>query len=330
LAIRLLVLHPHADRFSSALAPEFPGVEMLAATSREAALAQAGEARILVALDSRFDDGLVAAAPGLQWIQALSSGTEVIAGLKGLDRSRVVVTTTRGIHGPQMSEMTLMHMLALTRRLPRMLRNQQAHRWERWEQPLLWHRTVAILGVGAIAEALARCCKAFEMNVVGISRSERQVEHFDRIYPRTRMKQAVALADYFVVLAPHTRENHGIVDAGVLAAMKPDAYLVNVSRGGVVDEDALLDALGRRAIAGAGLDVFASEPLPEDHPLWSMDNVMITPRLGGMSNVYVEQVLPVLRHNLAAFVSGDRDRMINRVDLSKWTAVAKSANIQHQ
>jgi len=92
---------------------------------------------------------------------------------------------------------------------------------------------------------------------------------------------------------------------------------VNVSRGGVIDEDALLDALRRRAIAGAGLDVFATEPLPEDHPLWSMDNVMITPRLGGMSNVYVEQVLPVLRHNLAAFVSGERDRMINRVDLAK-------------
>ena len=317
LHMHLLVLHPHADRFKHALAQEFRGVEVLPAKSREEALAQAGEARAIVALDSRFDEGLIAAAPHLQWIQALSSGTEVIAGLKCLDRSRVIVTTTRGIHGPQMSEMTLMHMLALTHRLPHMLRNQQEHRWERFEQPLLWRKTVAILGVGAIAEALARCCKAFEMNVIGISRSERQVEHFDRVYPRTRIEEAVALADYLVVLAPHTRANHGIVDAGVLAAMKPDAYLVNVSRGGVIDEDALLDALRRRAIAGAGLDVFATEPLPEDHPLWSMDNVMITPRLGGMSNVYVEQALPVLRHNLAAFVSGDRDRMINRVDLAK-------------
>ena len=312
--MRLLILHPHADRFKQALAPDFRDVEVRAAKSRDEALEQAGEARAIAALDSRFDEGLIAAAPRLQWIQALSTGAEVIAGLKGLDRSRVVVTTTRGIHGPQMSEMTLMHMLALTRGLPRMLRNQREHRWERWEQPLLWRKTVAILGVGAIAGALARCCKAFEMSVIGISRSERQVEHFDRIYPRSRMKEAVALADYFVVLAPHTPENHGIVDAGVLAAMRPGAYLVNVSRGGVIDEDALLGALRRRSIAGAGLDVFASEPLPGDHPLWSMDNVMITPRLGGMSDVYVEQALPVLRHNLAAFVSGDRDSMINRVD----------------
>ncbi len=310
----ILVIHPHADRFRLALAAEFREVEVVAAKGREEALPHAGEARVIVALDSRFDEGLIAAAPQLEWIQALSTGTEVIAGLKGLDRSRVIVTTTRGIHGPQMSEMTLMHMLALTRRLPRMLRNQQQHRWERWEQPLLWRKTVAILGVGAIAEALARCCKAFEMRVIGISRSERQVEHFERVYPRARIKEAVALADYLVVLAPHTRENHGIVDAGVLAAMKPQAYLVNVSRGGVIDEAALLDALRRGAIAGAGLDVFAVEPLPGDHPLWSMDNVMITPRLGGMSNVYVEQVLPLLRHNLAAFLSGHRDAMINRVD----------------
>jgi len=284
-APRLLVLHPHADRYRAALAPEFPQLDVAAARTLEEAIAQAGPARILVALDSRFDDALIAAAPQLEWIQALTSGTEVIGRLKRLDRARVLVTAVRGIHGPQMSEMTVMHMLALSRRLPRMLRNQQAHRWERWEQPLLWRKTLVILGVGAIAESLARCCKAFGMNVLGVSRSVREIECFDRIYPRDRMKEAAAQADYFVVLAPHSRENHRLVDAGVFAAMKPGAYLVNVSRGGVVDEDALLDALRRGAIAGAGLDVFAAEPLPEDHPLWAMDNVLITPRLGGMSDV---------------------------------------------
>src|SRR3989338_2397335 len=98
------------------------------------------------------------------------------------------------------------------------------------------------------------------MTLLGISRTEREVEHFERIYPRSRMKEAVALADYLVVLAPHSKENDRLVGAGVLAAMKPGAYLVNVSRGGVVDEPALVDALRRGAIAGAGLDVYASEP----------------------------------------------------------------------
>ena len=310
---RLLVYHPHADRFRLALAFEFPGVEICAAMNREEALAHAPGAQVLVALDSRIDDGLVRAATDLAWIQALSTGTDVIDGLKALDRRRVMVTTMRGVHGPQMSEITVMHMLALARRLPKMLRNQQEHRWERWEQPLLWHKSVAILGVGAIAREMARCFRAFGMTVFGISRTERELEHFERIYPRSRMKEAVALADYLVVLAPHSKQNDRIVNAEVLAAMKPGAYLVNVSRGGVVDEDALIDALRRGVIAGAGLDVFSIEPLPDDHPLWSLENVVITPRVGGMSNVYVEQCLPLLCRNLRAFLAGDTANMVNRV-----------------
>ena len=310
---RLLVYHPHADRFRLALAFEFPRVEICAAKTREEALAHAPGAQVLVALDSRIDDGLVRAATDLAWIQALSTGTDVIDDLKALDRRRVMVTTMRGVHGPQMSEITVMHMLALSRRLPKMLRNQQEHRWERWEQPLLWHKTVAILGVGAIAGEMARCFRAFGMTVFGISRTERELEHFERIYPRSRMKEAVALADYLVVLAPHSKQNDRIVNAEVLAAMKPGAYLVNVSRGGVVDEDALIDALRRGVIAGAGLDVFSIEPLPDDHPLWSLENVVITPRVGGMSNVYVEQCLPLLCRNLRAFLAGDTANMVNRV-----------------
>ena len=310
---RLLVYHPHADRFRLALAAEFPGVQICAAATREEALAHASGAQVLIALDSRFDDHLVGAAPGLAWIQALSTGTDVIDGLRALDRRRVMVTTMRGVHGPQMSEITVMHMLALSRRLPQMFRNQRQHRWERWEQPLLWRKTAAILGVGAIAGDMARCFRTFGMPVIGISRAEREVEHFERIYPRSRMKEAVGLADYLVVLAPHSTENDRIVNAEVLAAMKPGAYLVNVSRGGVVDEDALVDALRHGAIAGAGLDVFSSEPLPDDHPLWSMDNVIITPRVGGMSDVYVEQCLPLLCRNLRAFLAGDTANMVNRV-----------------
>jgi len=151
------------------------------------------------------------------------------------------------------------------------------------------------------------------MTVLGISRTERKVEYFDRIYPRGQMKEAIAPADYFVVLAPHSRENDRMVDASVLVAMKSSAYLINVSRGGVVDEEALVNTLKRGAIAGAGLDVFSDEPLPENHVLWSMDNVIITPRVGGMSNVYVEQCLPLLRANLHAFLAGNTASMANRV-----------------
>lgn len=309
----VLVYHQYADRFLRGLTPDFPGTNIVAATTDEQAIAYAVSAEVIVALDSRFDDRLLGAAKNLKWIQVLSTGTDVIDGLTAFDRQRVLITTMRGIHGPQMSEMALMHMLALTRGLPKMLRNQQDHNWDRWPQPLLWHKTAVILGVGAIAEHMARCFRTFGMTVLGISRTERKVEHFERIYPRGQMKEATALADYLVVLAPHSRENDRMVDAGVLGAMKPSAYLINVSRGGVVDEEALVDVLRRGAIAGAGLDVFSEEPLPENHPLWAMDNVMITPRLGGMSNVYVEQCLPLVRANLRAFLAGNTASMANRV-----------------
>jgi len=309
---KLLVLHWRAERFKHALEAEFPGLQILTAATRDEAISTAGAAAAIVALDSQFHDDLIRAAPALKWVHALSSGSDVIAGLKALDRGRVAVTTTRGIHGPQMSELALMHMLALTRRLPRMLGNQHGRVWERWEQPLLWRKTAVIFGVGAIAQDMARHFRAFDMTVLGISRTERAVEHFERIYPRPGMREAVARADYFVVLAPHAPENHRVIDAAVLGAMKPGAFLVNLSRGGVLDEDALVDALRRGTIAGAGLDVFESEPLPPDHALWSFDNVIITPRVGGMSDVYVEQCLPQLRQNLRAFLAGDTARMINR------------------
>jgi D-2-hydroxyacid dehydrogenase (NADP+) len=206
-----------------------------------------------------------------------------------------------------------MLMLALTRRLRRMLRSQEAGGWERWEQPLLWRKTVTLFGVGAIAEDMARHFRAFEMTVLGISRAERRLADFAHVYPRSHAKEAIALADYLVVLAPHSRENDKIIDAGMLAAMKREAFLINVSRGGVVDEDALIDVLKRGAIAGAGLDVFSEEPLPADHPFRSMENVIITPRVGGMSDVYVEQCLPQLRVNLGAYLSGEATKMVNRV-----------------
>ena len=309
----LLVLHRHAQRFRAALEQEFPELPVLCAQTLDQALPLAPRSTAIVALDSQFHDQLIGAAPALTWVHALTSGCDVLSGLRALDRSAVVATTTRGIHGPQMSELALLHMLALTRRFAVMLDNQRAARWERWEQPLLWRKTAVIFGIGAIAQDMARRFDALGMTVLGISRIERALAPFERIYPRSLAREAVSKADYLVVLAPHTPENHHVVDAQLIAAMKPGAFLINLSRGGVVDEQALVAALTRRAIAGAGLDVFAAEPLPPEHALWALDNVILTPRIGGMSDVYVEQCLPQLRHNLRAWLRGEPSAMRNRV-----------------
>jgi len=304
----------HARFYGEGVARALPGRRILATSKRSEALARAPEATVLVAKAQDVSPELVAAMPGIAWIQALTTGVDPLLALK-LPPS-VLVTSARGIHGPQMAELALLLMMALSRDFPRMLANQRNRRWQRWGQRLLAGKTLLIVGVGAIGEALAARCKPLGLKVVGIT-SRSSVDHFDELHPRQRLGEAVAGADFLVLLVPYSPETHHLIDASVLAAMKPTAYLINVARGGVVDEKALIEALRTRQIAGAGLDVFAQEPLSETSPLWDLDDVIITPHIGGMSDIYAEQILPMLLHNLRAFAAGDRAAMLNVVTLGQ-------------
>ena len=271
------------------------------------------DADFLVTFGPMMAGHVLEKAAKLKWIQALGSGVDGITDRPALG-SGVVVTNLHGIHGPPVSEAAMMAMLALARSLPRTLRNQQLHRWERTVPPtLLKGKTVVIYGVGVISTELALKCKAFGMRVVGVSSVARDVPGFDQVHARAHLAQAVGEADFLVLLTPYSEATRASVDASVLAAMKPGSYLVNLARGGVVDEDALLEVLRQRRIAGAALDVFSQEPLPENHPLWSMDNVIITPHLGGFYDGYVDQALPVIEHNLRKFLAGDIAGMVNLV-----------------
>ena len=302
----------YARIYGEAAARALPARAILATSSRDEALARAPEAAVLIAKAQDVSAELLGAMHHLQWIQALTTGIDPLLALK-LPPS-ILVTSARGIHGPQMAELTILFMMALARDFPRMLANQREARWERWSQPLLAGKTAVIVGIGAISEALAARCKPFGLKTVGITQRA-AVEHFDELYPRTRLHEAAARADFLVLLVPYSPETHHLIDASVLEAMKPTAYLINVARGNVIDESALIEALRMRRIAGAGLDVFAQEPLPHTSPLWTLDNVILTPHVGGMSDVYAEQIVPLLAHNLRAFAAGDRAAMLNRVEL---------------
>jgi len=170
-----------------------------------------------------------------------------------------------------------------------------------------------IVGVGAIAEALAPRCKCFGMKVIGVSASHRVPAGFDAMYGREELLQAAAQADFLVILVPYSAQTENMIDARVLAAMKASAFLINVARGGVLDEQALLQALRAGRIAGAGLDVFRDQPLPADNPFWREPRVLITPLLGGMSNIYLEQAYPIVSANLRHFLAGRLDAMLNVV-----------------
>jgi phosphoglycerate dehydrogenase-like enzyme len=257
-------------------------------------------------------DRLVAAARRLRWIQCLGTGVDNIADLPSLRRD-VILTNMHAAHGPAVSEAVLAFMLALARDLPRTVRSQDRRAWERWPSHLLAGKTVGILGVGNIAAELAPKCKALGMTVVGITATPRDVPGFDGMHRRGEFLDIVGRFDFLVLLVPYTPDLRHVVDARAIAAMKPTAYLINVARGGLVDEAALAEALNQGRIAGAASDVFETEPLPPDHPLWSAKNMIITTHSGGNDVGYDARVLAVIERNMRAFLAGDMRSMVNMV-----------------
>jgi len=270
------------------------------------------EADILVTFGPMLRDEALHNAGKLKWIQALGTGVDGVIDQPSL-RENVIITNIRGIHGEPVSEAAIMGMLALSRRLPDSVRYQDQHSWTRWPPRLLDGKTVGIYGVGLIAEALAPRCAALDMTVIGFTSTKRELPGFDRMYRRSDLLKYAGELDYLVLLVPYSEETHHCIDARVFAAMKPSSYLINLARGGIVDEPAMIEALEAGKIAGAALDVFQEEPLPPDHPLWTTKNVIITPHLGGFCDVYAERALPTIEHNMACFLRGDIDSMVNVV-----------------
>src|SRR5262245_5980485 len=303
----VLIVGRDSDVFAERLGPHFSALRFRTAHNSAEALARCGDCEILVIRTDEIFPGLVAAMPQLRLIQALTTGVDHIAALPNLPPN-MLVAAARGFHGPQMSELAFLFMLAFARKFPAVLENQKQHRWDRREQRLLAGRTVVIVGVGRIAEELAKRCQVFGMTVIGVS-ARASAPGFDAIYPRARLAEAAGKADFLIVLAPLTKENHHLIDAVVLDAMRPEGVVINIARGGVVDEKALQAALAAGRIAGAGLDVFQQEPLAPESPLWDTPNIMITSHVGGMSEDYAEQVMPLLIDNLHAFVDGKPERM---------------------
>jgi D-2-hydroxyacid dehydrogenase (NADP+) len=305
---QVLIVGRDSEFFTHELGARFPGLTFHAALDA-AAGAKAGVAcDILLIRTDEITADLIDSMPRLRLIQALTTGTDHIEVLPNLPAG-VIIAAARGFHGPAMSELAFLFMLGLARDIPTVLANQQQHQWDRRPQRLLLGKTATLVGVGRIAEELAQRCKSFGMRVEGVSGARAAVPGFDLIHPRTALRQAAAAADFLIVLAPSTPQNRHLIDAGVLDAMKPSAALISLARGDVVDEAALVRTLTNRRIAGAGLDVFQTEPLPPTSPLWDLPNVLITSHVGGMSDIYGHQVLPLLIDNLTAFVAGTPERM---------------------
>jgi D-2-hydroxyacid dehydrogenase (NADP+) len=308
----IVIFGPNSTAVGKRLIGLHPDVDWRIEEDPVAAIPHLRSAHAIIANGPSINERLMRETARLEWVQAMTTGVDTILGSESLPHD-AVVCSTRGIHGPQMSELIFLYMLALSRNFPRMLANQRQCVWEAWPQPVLAGKTVTIVGVGLIAQALAPRCKAFDMNVLGVSATPRDVDGFDRIFSRTALNEALGSADFVVLLVPHNADNHHMIDAAAIDSMKHTAYLLNVARGGVIDEEALIDALLAGRIAGAGLDVFGIEPLPAESPIWRLDNVIVSPRIGGLSTTYVEQIMPIIEHNVSAFLTGRLSNCVNRV-----------------
>ena len=310
----LLIAQPDhiTATYTEGLGEAFPDLKVTLVDHHSKVDPYIGDADVLMTFGTMVTPRVFEMAKNLKWVQSLGAGVDGIADQPALG-PEVLLTRIHGIHGAPLSETAITHMLALTRRIPEALVNQKHHRWQKFVLPLVDGKTAGIFGVGAIAEELAPKLKALGMKVVGIDVRLRQLPGFDEMVHTDDLLTAAAGLDYLIVLAPLTPETRGIVGAEVFAAIKPSSYLLNLGRGGVVDEGALVAALDAGEIAGAALDVFAEEPLPEDSPLWDRDDILITPHNAGLNDEYVHRALPIVMTNMRHFLAGETERMVNRV-----------------
>lgn len=308
--LKVLILDEHAREYFDPLTRQFPDVAFHRAFTPGEAKDVIPEVDVIIALAHKLPHELIKAARSLKWVQALTTGTDALIGALP---SHILLTSTRGVHGPQMSELAFLHMLALNRKFAKMLESQSKGIWDRHTQPLLEGKTIVIVGLGILAEHLAARCKLFGMKVLGVSSGRKHAPDFDEVFSRAELRQAAQRADFLMLLVPYSKDTHHLVNAEVLAAMKPGAFLINLARGGVLDEAAFIAHMKAGKIAGAALDVFSTHPLPPQSPLWHLPNVIISPNVGGFSDKFVEQTLAVVTPNLRAFMENRQKDLRNIV-----------------
>ena len=251
----------------------------------------------------------LARAKRLKWVQSWAAGTNRLM-YPEMIASPVVVTSVAGNGAISMAEHAVMLMLMLARDAPRWLRNQAEGKWERWFHPELTGLTCGIIGLGYSGQDLALKLKAFHMRVIGIRRTPRPTPNVDEVFPRERLHEMLQQSDYVVVTAPRTPETRGMLQEAEFRAMKPTAYYVCYSRGGIADDAALLRALNEGWIAGAGLDAHTQEPLPPDSPFWKAPNTIVTPHNSATSPMSRERRIEIFVENLPHFVAGEPLRSV--------------------
>ncbi|MEX0761393.1 MAG: D-2-hydroxyacid dehydrogenase [Dehalococcoidia bacterium] len=293
------------------------GISHFQVNRKENLVERLGEADVLV-VSGFWSNDLLEKTDRLKFIQSIGAGVDQFP-RDELKKRGIRLASASGVNKNAVSEHAMAHVLAFSRHIHTGRDNQRRHHWRSMISDLskreneLAGKTMVIVGVGSIGSRVAKLAKAFDMRVLGTKRNTVQYEGpVDEIHTPDRLSDLLPQADYVVLTCPLTPETEKIIDGKGFAAMKESAYLINVARGGCVDEPALLEAVRSGAIAGAGIDHFWDDPLPEDSPFWDIENVLITPHTGGETRKYEENLIDILLENLERLWRGE-DELLNGV-----------------
>lgn len=289
-----------------------------APTAREASAAldrMLADTEVILAW--RLPLNILSRAPRLRWIQGIGAGIDILVRGTDLLQSDVIITSSRGVRSTFMAEFVLFQMLAMARQASRLTANQLARRWEPFVGLQLRGKTLGIVGLGSIGAEIARRAKALDMRVVASRRSatsrQKNTDGVDELFPAGELLQMLPQCDFVVLTPPLTAETAGLIGEAELKAMKPAAYLINVSRGPVVKENILIQALKEGWLAGAALDVFETEPLPLDSELWKLPNVLVSPHMAGATGEeHITPLTELFCENLRRFLAGKE--LLNVID----------------
>ena len=296
--------------FAERLRRDFPQLEVVHLHDYDHLHDEIADADIAISWSLRGEQ--IKAAKKLKWIHSTATAVHALMSDE-LRVSNVVVTNARDVHGPVVAEHAMALVFALAKRLPQAMRYQQQ---KHWAQEDIWRATppprdikdatITIVGLGGIGRPLAKMASALGMRVIGVrEHAERSCEGVEKIYGFDELDRALSNADFVILALPVTPKTHHLINAARLARLKSDAYLINVGRGVLIDEEALVGALRKRNFAGAALDVTEKEPLPQDSPLWEMDNVLITPHIAGLTEQMWERHYTTFTENLLRFLKSE-------------------------
>ncbi|WP_028391335.1 D-2-hydroxyacid dehydrogenase [Bacillus cihuensis] len=315
---RTLIINTDLEnQFIEKIKVVIPGWNILIGNDPQIWQDQLTEAEIIVIRKNEIMDTILSDQSKLKWLQSWSAGVNTFP-LKQLEEKEVIVTSANGVHAYPISETIFSLMLGLTRKLHTYVKQQQSKIWDEADVSLEIHKkTIGIIGVGAIGLETAKIAKAFGMKVLGVRHSGKTEEYVDTMYRIEHLNEVLPQCDYVVVTLPLTNETKYLFGTEQFKNMKKSAFFINIARGQIVREDEMITALKLKEIAGAGLDVFTVEPLPENSPLWNLENVIITPHSSGITEYYDQRVIEdIFIPNLKSYVD-NKTPTINIVDYRK-------------